>query len=230
MTRDKMYPERVGNISVFRGCSYSCFYCAFRTSLRRSPCEKCRIFEPHAHLEVLDKTPPKTKPDEFITIGLTGDISFMDLTDFWKVIEYCRKWKDSTFLIQSKKPWYFLQFLEHIAPLRIPDNLILGTTIETNKPTNKYSKAPEPVLRGYAMKLLDCRKEVTIEPITDFDMDIMVKWMKAIAPEICYIGYNSKDKIMLPEPSLEKTQELIEKLQEFTEVRTKLMRKAWWEK
>jgi len=226
----RMYSERRGNISVFRGCGFSCSYCAFRTSLRRSPCEKCRTFEPHAHMEVLDRTPPRTKPGEFITVGLTGDISFMDVADFWKVIEYCRKWKDRTFLIQSKKPCYFLRYLEFATPLRIPDNVIIGTTIETNRTTDIISKAPEPALRGYAMKFLDCRKEITIEPIMDFDMETMVQWMQVLAPEFIYIGYNSNNNIHLPEPSLSKTTELIQKLRdEGIEIREKLMRKAWWE-
>lgn len=228
----KMYEHRKGNISVFRGCSYFCSYCAFRTSLRRSPCERCRVFEPHAHMEVLEKTPPKTKVGEFITIGLTGDISFMDMVDFWKVIEYCRKWKDRTFLIQSKKPWYFLQFLEHIVPLSIPDNVIIGTTIETNRTTDTISKAPEPALRCYAMKLLECRKEVTIEPIMEFDLQNMVEWMQAIAPEIVYIGYDSHpEKNKLPEPKYSKTHALIIDLRVAgIDVREKLMRKAWDEK
>lgn len=227
----KMYSERRENVSVFRGCGYSCSYCAFRTSLRRSPCEKCRTFEPHAHMEVLDRTPPKTRAGEFLTIGLTGDISFMDMADFWEVIEYCRKWRDRTFLIQSKKPWYFLQFLEHIMPLRIPDNVIIGTTIETNRTTDTISKASEPVLRGYALNLLNHRTEVTIEPIMDFDLQNMLDWMQALAPEFIYIGYNSNPNIRLPEPSLSKTIELTEGLRDLgIEVREKLMRKAWDEK
>uniref|UniRef100_A0A6H1ZRX7 Radical SAM superfamily protein n=1 Tax=viral metagenome TaxID=1070528 RepID=A0A6H1ZRX7_9ZZZZ len=241
MTRDRMYQERAGNISAFRGCSFGCTYCAFRNTLRRSSCEKCRIFEPHAHLEVLDKTPPKTKPDEFITIGLTGDISFMDPAEFIGILGYCLKWFDRTFLIQSKNPDYFGKLMERTW---IPNNVIIGTTIETTTQYwdskeqweqndkkilsySNYSKAPHPSLRYRAMVELDCRKMITIEPIMDFNFGLMVYWMKKIRPEYIYIGFNSNNKIKLPEPSLMKTQLLIEKLSEFTEVRTKLLRKAW---
>ncbi len=243
----RMYPERAGNVSVFRGCAYSCAYCAFRTSLSRSGCKKCRDFEPHAHLEALEKNPPKTGEGEFLTIGLTGDISFMYVADFWKVMEYCRKWKDRTFLIQSKDPGYFLRYQEFVMPFRIPDNAIIGTTIETNRggwicdpvttnPTALYckydiiSKAPLPEKRYEAMRRLDCRKAITIEPILDFDLDIMLQWTKDIAPEFIYIGYNSKKDIKLPEPSLSKTTALIAELRGAGfDVREKLLRKAWWE-
>ncbi len=230
----KMYEQRKGNISVFRGCSYFCTFCAFRTSLRRSPCEKCRAFEPHAHMEVLDRTPPKTKNGEFITIGLTGDISFMDVADFYHVMEYCRKWKDRTFLIQSKNPACFLRFREHISPLRFPDNVILGTTTETNR-IEKYdtiSKAPSPVQRFEAMLKITSKIFITIEPILDFDMGIFTNWIKILSPNFCYIGYDSHPKRnKLPEPSLNKTHALIVDLRAAgIEIREKIMRKAWWEK
>jgi len=223
MKRDKMYSERVGNISAFRGCGFRCTYCAFRNALRRSPCEKCRTFEPHAHLEVLNKRPPKTKEDEFLTIGLTGDISFASDTTMQAIIHYCWLWAKHTFLIQSKDPAFFHQY-------KFPENVILGTTIETNCNQIGISKAPSTHNRADAMiRLNNCKKMITIEPIMQFDMNTLPLWMRSISPEFIYVGYNSKDDIKLSEPSLEKTQLFIEKLSEFTEVRTKLLRKAWWE-
>lgn len=241
MKRDKMYPERVGNISAFRGCGFGCTYCAFRRALRRSKCEKCRTFEPHAHLEVLNNRPPKTKEGEFLTIGLTGDISFADVQkgDMLAILDYVCKWSDRTFLLQSKNPAFFSTFV-------IPKNVIIGTTIETTSVAwdsqeqwvrhdrkvliySDISKAPHPYKRHWAMQELRCRKEVTIEPIMDFNEDVMVQWIQDIEPEFVYIGYNSKDNVRIPEPSLKKTERLIERLKVFTIVRTKLLRKAWWE-
>ncbi len=238
-SKSKMYSERVGNISAFRGCGFGCIYCAFRASLKRSPCEKCSDFEPHAHLEVLNKRPPKTKEGEFLTIGLTGDISFASDTTMQAIIHYCFLWSDRTFLIQTKDPSFFHRY-------NFPENVILGTTIETTTQKwdtkeqwarndeeilsySNYSKAPLPYLRYRAMQKLDYRKALTIEPVMDFDFDIMVEWIKEIDPEFVYIGYNSNDKIKLPEPSIKKTLLLIEELSRFTEVRPKLLRKAWWE-
>jgi hypothetical protein len=75
------------------------------------------------------------------------------------------------------------------------------------------------------------RTYITIEPIMDFDMGEMLSWIDKIQPEFVYIGYNSRDsaKKHLPEPSLAKTEALISVLEKITEVRLKLIRKAWWE-
>jgi len=239
MKRDKMYQERAGNISAFRGCFFKCVYCAFKKTLSRMHCSSCRDFIPHSHTEVLSKRPPRTKEGEFLTIGLTGDISFASNTTMEAIIHYCWLWAKHTFLIQSKDPSSFLGY-------EFPENVILGTTIETTTTNwdteiqwerndrkilsySDYSKAPHPYLRYRAMQDLNCRKEVTIEPVMDFDLDTMVEWIKEIAPEFVYIGYNSNERVRIPEPSIKRTQLLIEKLREITEVRTKLLRKAWWE-
>lgn len=251
MQKSKMYFERPknGNIPVMRYCAFACIYCNFRRFLKLSPCEQCRKNENHSHLEVLLRTPPKTAPGQFLTVGLSGDISFMPVEEFYQVIEYCRKWKDRTFLIQSKNPAYFLRFQEHIMPLRIPDNVILGTTIESNlsamqssEPShkvvayNEISQAPYPCDRIEAMKKTTCRKAITIEPILRFNLGEFVLQIEQIAPELefVYIGYandrHEGKKLKLPEPPLEKTMQLIEGLRNARiEVREKTLRKAWYE-
>lgn len=251
MTENRMYSQRTKNIPVFRGCDFGCVYCSFKRLIQMNrKCTDCAEFKPHSHMEVLQRNPPRTKEGEFLTIGLSGDISFMLLCDFWQVIEYCHKWKDRTFLIQSKNPAYFLRFNAFKIP--VPDNVILGTTIETNRywPMTSFqtgepiynkgiayseiSKAPRPFLRYEAMLKLNCRKAVTIEPILDFDLDVLAKWIQDISPEFVYIGYANDryegKKLKLPEPPLAKTQELIARLRESgIEVRCKSLRKAWWE-
>ena len=47
------------------------------------------------------------------------------------------------------------------------------------------------------------KKMVTIEPILDFDLDVMVKWVKEINPVVVWLGFDSKNN-HLPEPSIEK--------------------------
>lgn len=235
----KMYSERTKNIAVFRGCNFDCVYC--RGSFQRlvkmnKKCPDCTVFKPHTHLKVLQRTPPKTKEDEFLTVGLSSDVSFMKRSDFVQVIQYCEKWNDRTFLIQSKDPEYFLQF-------NIPDNVIICTTIETNissqtlspeMPLWDYnrdiSKAPIPEKRYEAMLKLTCMKAITMEPALDFSADILIKWVKDIAPKFVYIGYDSRPELNhLPEPPLAKTMDLIARLEQITEVRRKLIRPAWYE-
>ena len=60
----------------------------------------------------------------------------------------------------------------------------------------------------------------------------MTEWIRQIAPEFVYIGYDNHrrlEALEIHEPTLEETEELIEKLSKFTEVRLKTIRKAWWE-
>lgn len=228
MAENKMYSNRVKNIPYSRGCLFACAYCTFGKMLKLSSCPDCKSFTPHVHPEALTKTPPKTKDGEFITIGLAGDISFIKPEEFLSVMEYCRKWSDRTFLIQSKSPAFFQEFFWDY---EIPDNVILGTTIESNHWYVYLSDAPSPASRYDAMAALNCRKSVTIEPILKHSYSILVDWISNIKPEFVYVGYANDGcdgkKLRLPEPKLEETEELIFELEKFTEVRRKTIRKAW---
>jgi hypothetical protein len=51
-------------------------------------------------------------------------------------------------------------------------------------------------------------KMVTIEPIIDFDLDILQQWIKDIDPIMVWIGYDSR-KNYHPEPSEPKTPTLL---------------------
>jgi hypothetical protein len=81
---------------------------------------------------------------------------------------------------------------------------------------------------------LSWKKAVTIEPILDFDLVEFRNWITDIAPVFCYIGYANDHKagmkLKLPEPSVEKTMQLINELKRAgIEVREKSLRPAWWE-
>ena len=221
--KTKMYAERKANISAFRGCLFGCTYCAFNGTLSRQSCELCRKYTPHAHLEVLDKRPPTTKEGEFLTMSLNGDVAFASENELVKMMLYCNTWDDRTFVMQSKNPRIFEPLADFIKP-----NMIIGTTIESDIDHN-ISKAPSPIKRYASMRLLDCRKMVTIEPILTFNLDKLWSWIQLINPEIVYIGYDSKNN-ELPEPTLDETNELIAVLREHGfNVKEKLIRKAWYE-
>jgi hypothetical protein len=55
------------------------------------------------------------------------------------------------------------------------------------------------------------KKFVTIEPILDFDIDVLLDWIIHIDPEFVNIGADSKGH-GLPEPSIEKVMQFIEEL------------------
>jgi hypothetical protein len=86
----------------------------------------------------------------------------------------------------------------------MPPAVILGTTIETNRPTPEVSHAPLPRDRFEAMLWL--RKNspnklfVTVEPILRFDLAELVDWIAALRPDFLNIGADSKNR-GLDEPS-----------------------------
>ncbi len=231
----RMYRENVKSLNAFVGCCHGCVYCkpSFQRQMKRQKCQFCKTFVPHYHNERLWKILPKTGEGEFIFFPSCGDLAFATPDVVRDHIEFAKKWSDRTFLVQSKNPEVFLHY-------KFPDNVILGTTIETNlypfHTPSKYeyysgiSKAPFPVHRANWMTALNHgRKAVTIEPILQFSLDVMVKWMEEIKPEIIWVGYDNH-RCSLPEPKLAETQELIEKLRaKGFDVRVKSLRKAWYE-
>jgi len=174
---------------------------------------------------------------ELVNLGKDKTIFVGSATDMWgdwvsddiiyKVLEHCRKY-DNTYLFQTKNPQRYFPFLEYL-----PKKTILGTTIETNRAYeddyknktykdfySKISKAPFPLDRVWAMEIIKERKMVSIEPIIDCDIEVMIDWMQRIKPEFISLGADSKGS-NLPEPSKEKVEQLICELSKFTKVKIK---------
>lgn len=231
---EHMYHENRKSKNAFVGCLHNCVYCkpSFQRQAKRFE-GKGYDFQPRYHPERLLKAPPRTAEGEFIFFPSMGDLAFATPITVQAHIEYARKYADRTFLIQSKNPKWFHDYT-------FPNNMILGSTIETNlvvfNTPSKYryyseiSTAPYPACRFNAMSdLTHKRKSVTIEPILDFVLDVIIEWMKKIRPEIIWVGYDNH-KCRLPEPTLDKTLALIEILKKKGfDVRTKTLRKAWYE-
>lgn len=225
-----MYVESKKQISPHVGCEFGCTYCipSFQRQLkrRRKSCEKCYTYEPHMHWERLAKAPPRTNDREFIFMCHTGDFSFAQPQEQQAIADWMAKYFDRTFLLHSKDPGCFND-------IKFSDNVILGTTMETNRAylAKEYSKAPSPYHRANRLQKIDHpRKEITIEPILDFDLDGFMRMIRSVNPEFVYIGYDTKN-CKLKEPSLLMTKKLIKALKVAyeIEVREKTIRKAWWE-
>jgi len=141
-----------------------------------------------------------------------------DIHNYWieKVLYYCRQYQNC-YLFQSKNPYRFTAFM----PM-FPDDTILATTIETNRPSaTETSNAPPVWARYQVMRdIHGFRKMVSIEPIMDFNLDILVDWISGIKPEFVSIGADSGEN-HLPEPSPDKVKTLIEALKKITEVKIK---------
>jgi hypothetical protein len=72
-----------------------------------------------------------------------------------------------------------------------------------------------------AMEKIQGRKFITIEPVMDFDVDVLASWIDRIRPEFLNLGADSKNH-NLPEPTIDKINALVTKLKEYgIEVREK---------
>ena len=201
--KSNMYALSIKQWNPFVGCEFDCSYCesSFQRQAKRQKqrCLKCYKYTPHTHPDRLTDYIPKTKENEFIFACASGDISFCPTPFLNKIIKRIEKDKNKTFLIQSKNPKTFQRVI-------FPQNTILGTTIETNRDKlyDGISKAPKPSKRYKDfLKIEHPSKMITIEPVVDFDLGVMVKWVKDIKPCMVWLGYDSK-KNDLPEPSYEK--------------------------
>ena len=161
--------------------------------------------------------PLRLREEEFKTFHGKGNFIFVcsgvDLfqnsvpTDWiLRVLNECRKYPENKYLFQTKNPGRFFDF-----DGEFPINCVLGTTIETNR-YYPISKAPKPEDRMKAMVLINKPKMVTCEPLCDFDLDILVDWLKAIKPEWINIGADSNKEHKLIEPTAEQVKLLVEHL------------------
>jgi hypothetical protein len=141
-----------------------------------------------------------------IFVGSAGDLFgyWVPKSQIREILAQCMKF-DNTYLFQTKNPRRFSEFVYFM-----PEKRILGTTIETNRLEliMNISKAPSPKERAFSMGALPGPKEVTIEPIMDFDWGPMFSLIRIANPNFVAIGADSKAHD-LPEPCKGKTLTLI---------------------
>lgn len=189
-------------------CSHECSYC---------------YMKPFALKPIrLDESELKTDlgKDNFIFVGSGTDMFAEDVPEEWisRTLKRCREFDKNKYLFQSKNPARFLRF----TPALFGD-MILGTTMESDRIYKDLSKAPDVFERAKAMrKLSECgyKTMVTIEPILDFLPMTFLDLIKMANPTWVNIGADSKGH-KLPEPSKEKLDEFIKKLQTETDVKLK---------
>lgn len=223
-----MYPWAWTITHIGGECRYSCKFCY--VSKKIAPWIN-RMGNPKYYgeprlIEHELKT-PLMKPDDgtVIFIGSCNDIFGYWIPREWilKVLNHCKEYPDNTYLFQTKNPARFFEF-ENL----FPPNVIYGTTLETNRDYGyfKISKAPLPSLRKHMFCLFvgnndfSYRSMLSLEPLINFDLDVMVKWVNEIKPLFVSIGADSVTK-SLPDPSPKKTKQLINELEKITEVRVK---------
>jgi protein gp37 len=203
------------------GCLHNCSYCwAKRFALERlSNTEKYKDgFAPKLAENELNKR----FRNQFVFVSDMGDLFGEWVSKEWivRVIAATKNSPSSDFLFLTKNPSRYKEFV-HLCR----KNIVLGATIETNR-SHDFSKAPPVAERAKAMIDLQYdRKFLSIEPIMDFDLQILVGWIEEIAPIQVAVGYDNWNN-RLPEPSLTKTFQLIERMNGFTKVRERKLREA----
>jgi len=149
------------------------------------------------------------KPDEFVAVSLMGDISFATREEILRILNRVSQFPQTYFLFQSKNPSIFRNNEWPNWP-----NIYYGTTIETNR-GYLMSKAPLQGIRYEAMVSLNhTHKFISIEPIMNFDLSILLEWMRQINPEIIEVGADNYSN-HLPEPPWWKVITLLAKLRDF---------------
>jgi len=206
VSKGNMYGFVTHTWNVIKGkCEYDCVYCYMKVWGELKPPR-------------FDHSELKTDLEEgnFIFIGSSIDMWADSISYTWiyDIMTYCQKFEDhNKFLIQSKNPKRFLEFIDVI-----PHNTYFCTTIETNRSTESISDAPpiyERVKYMRELKEMGLITMITIEPVLNFDVDELIDIIKICDPLYVNIGADSK-KHNLPEPSKEKLLILLKELKKLS--------------
>ena len=208
------------------GCLHDCLYCWARAYSKRLAAMEVEPYKTHGFKPAFAEWRLKQR------LPKRGSVFVSDMGDMWgdwvpkkwiqQVLRVLRARPTCSFFFLTKNPKRYHEFEGEFT-----DNMALGATIETNR-GYKVTRAPAPRERLKEMERLDwSHKIVVIEPILDFDPEL-VDWVRRIQPELVYIGYDNHN-YRLPEPQLSKATTLVEELRAFTEVEAKVLRKAWYE-
>lgn len=190
-------------------CPHNCAYCYMKRWGEQKPVR-------------FDEKELKTDlgTGNFIFVGSSCDMFAEKIPSKWiyKTLDHSCIY-NNIYLFQSKNPRRFCDM-----QIYFPENVILGTTIESNLRYKEMGDAPSAAYRVAALQYLQAngfKTMITIEPVMDFDIEDMVFLIKKCQPSWVNIGANTNTKIKLPEPSPEKITKLIEKLRDITKVKNK---------
>jgi DNA repair photolyase len=204
-----MYPWVTHTWNPIKGCKHACQYCYVKELETRYQYDASPRF-------VEEELKTRLGNNNVIFVGSASDMwgEWVDSLNIEQVLERCRRF-DNEYVFQSKNPARFLGFIG-----RFPKKSIVGTTIETDRYIEQVSEAPDIPCRVEAMKRLEGKKFVSIEPILRFDLERLVRMIFQIQPSFVTIGADSKNHYLL-EPDGDQIRELLKRLGKFTEVRAK---------
>jgi len=209
----QMYPWISHTFNPIKGCSHNCSYCYLNS----------RGFDMTPRLAEKELKTNLGK-DRIIFIGSSSDMFGDWIPHEWiiKVLDHCKKYPDNQYVFQTKDPGRYQNFCRH-GYFEPTEKYLLGTTIETDEYPLEYQTFAPPIWerwRGLYELSIRRRKFVSIEPIMDFNLNLLTDMIKTIDPEFVTIGADSKGN-KLVEPSWWKVGALIGELKKFTEVKIK---------
>ena len=178
-------------------CPHDCSYCY----MKRFPQKDVRFAESELKTNL--------GAGNTIFVGSSCDMFAKKIPLEWidETIRHCKNYPKNTYLFQTRNTYCF-NYVD------FPPEVVLSTTIESNRDYFPISGGPKVVERAInlrAMSLKGYKTMITIEPVMDFDIDEMVKLIKYCRPNWINLGADS-GRNNLPEPSKEKLLELISRL------------------
>lgn len=203
----KMFKSITRTWNPVTGCNFACPYCwARRLAEGRLKRYYPMGFVPEIHTERFNE---QFKQGETIFVCSMGDIAWASVNVLLQLLGRIKQFPKTDFLLCSKNPSIFWHGGFH------EPNIILGTTIETNRDMPLLGSALVRSGRFEVMSHLPHhRRFVSIEPILDFDVGELVRWVRTISPEIVEVGADSLHN-NLTEPPWIKVDMLLESLRGF---------------
>jgi DNA repair photolyase len=206
-SKGQMYEWVSHTWAAIQGCTYQCSYCYVKS------------FKPHPPKMSLELPFPnlyskwRNDKGEWITlktifVAHCSDLFAADENIITTVLNHCKIYHRNSYVFQTRNTKRVLDFL----PL-IPENSMIGTTIETNRNVQHIGGAPSCDFRSRWLKEIPKKTFVTIEPILDFDLQPLLELIVDAKPSFVNIGADSKQHY-LQEPSKEKILSLLSGLTE----------------
>lgn len=196
--KGNMYGFVTHTFNIIKGkCPHNCPYCY----MKRRPQKELSFDSRELRTDLGN--------GKFIFVGSSCDMFAGSIPSEWilKTLNHCRKFNNQ-YLFQTKNPYRFQEFLGDF-----PKNSVLCITLETNRESQITAFSPIKDRVSYFSLISLLSKMITIEPVMDFDVEEFLKLIRSIdkVGQI-NIGADSGNN-HLSEPSFEKLQGLIDRLE-----------------
>jgi len=209
---------RIATVNPINGCGFGCYggNCWAAQMAKRLQGAGVRGYENGFEPSFVPERMEVPNAD-VVWIGSMGDLAFQPTKNIYKIIEeMIEPNPDTLFFLETKMPSRYGDFIH-----KLPENVIISTTIESDLTYDNESKAPSCHQRYMIFRDLDWpKKHVSIEPVMDFQLKELCRWIEEINPEIVSAGYDNYN-CGLTEPEPEKFYSLVDYLEDFTNVEVK---------